>query len=123
MRSAPNARSRLDGPASEEGRVGGTARELFLDMNGRALRAAPVGEEVEPRSAIERIGQLTMPVHVVTGRRDTDDSIERAHQLVDQVEVGTLTEFDDAAHLPQLENPEACANDLRAFFERVPKGG
>ena len=37
----------LDGPSAREGRVGGLARELFLDMNGRALRAEDPGEQLE----------------------------------------------------------------------------
>ena len=37
----------LDGPTADEGRVGGPARELFLDMNGRALRAESPGKEAE----------------------------------------------------------------------------
>lgn len=34
----------IDGPATQEGRVGGAARPLFLDMNNRALRSGDVGE-------------------------------------------------------------------------------
>jgi hypothetical protein len=39
----------LDGPSAEEGRVGGAVRELFLDMNGRALRAEDPGDQAESR--------------------------------------------------------------------------
>ena len=35
----------LDGPACAEGRVGGPLRQLFLDMNDRALRSAPAGDQ------------------------------------------------------------------------------
>src|SRR5439155_9078615 len=35
----------LDGPEAPRGRVGGEARQLFLDMNGRALHAPATGDE------------------------------------------------------------------------------
>jgi hypothetical protein len=38
------ARLWLDGPTAPEGRVGGDLRALFLEMNGRALRAAHPGD-------------------------------------------------------------------------------
>ncbi|MFP3803257.1 alpha/beta hydrolase, partial [Paraburkholderia sp. SIMBA_027] len=41
--NALKARLFLDGPLAAEGRVGGEVRVLFLDMNGRVLRAAPAG--------------------------------------------------------------------------------
>ena len=39
----------LDGPSAEEGRVGGRARELFLEMNDRALRAEDPGDRPRRR--------------------------------------------------------------------------
>src|SRR3546814_18367271 len=38
----------LDGPDSEEGRVGGALRELFLAMNATALYAPDPGPETNP---------------------------------------------------------------------------
>ena len=38
------ARVWLDGPAAAEGRVSGAPRDLFLEMNGRALDADDPGE-------------------------------------------------------------------------------
>ena len=35
----------LDGPEAPRGRVRGEARDLFLDMNGRALNATATGDE------------------------------------------------------------------------------
>jgi pimeloyl-ACP methyl ester carboxylesterase len=41
----------LDGPTAPEGRVGGGVRELFLEMNGRALRTPDPGDPVGRRVA------------------------------------------------------------------------
>jgi hypothetical protein len=51
----------LDGPSAEEGRVDGPARELFLDMNARALRARDPGEQAEIAPAWPRLGEITAP--------------------------------------------------------------
>jgi len=45
----------LDGPSAAEGRVGGPARELFLDMNGRALRAPDPGEQAEIAAFVDAL--------------------------------------------------------------------
>ena len=49
--NAVEARMWLDGPLSSKNRVAGSARELFLDMNGRALRHAPLSREQPAPSA------------------------------------------------------------------------
>ena len=52
----------LDGPATQEERVGGTARSLFLDMNNRALRAGDVGEVTDRIAAWHLLATLQIPV-------------------------------------------------------------
>lgn len=58
----------LDGPSAAEGRVGGPARELFLDMNGRAVRADDPGEQAEIPPAWPRLGEIAVPTLVMIGR-------------------------------------------------------
>jgi pimeloyl-ACP methyl ester carboxylesterase len=57
----------LDGPSAEEGRVGGSARELFLDMSGRAHRAEDPGDQAEMSPAWNRLREITVPT-LVPGR-------------------------------------------------------
>ncbi|MCG8420935.1 MAG: alpha/beta hydrolase [Proteobacteria bacterium] len=111
----------LDGPSSTEGRVGGSARALFLDMNQRALSARSPGEERPPRSAVDRLGELAMPVHVVVGELDLQFVNERGQRIAQGVRRGTLTEFRGAAHLPQLEQPDAFIREIRQFLSRVDR--
>ena len=42
----------LDGPTADEGRVVGAARDLFLEMNGKALRAGSTGKQTEIQPAL-----------------------------------------------------------------------
>ena len=110
----------LDGSESESGRVGELARSLFLEMNGRALVADPVGEEVEAPSAMERMGQLAMPVHLMLGGRDLEQITRRGHWIAEQVQEGSVTLFEGAAHLPQMEDPSAFSQELLGFLRGLP---
>ena len=75
----------LDGPSAPEGRVHGIARELFLDMNGRALRAEDPGEQAEPAPAWPRLGEIAVPTLVMIGRLDAEDI-----QAIDQSAAGMI---------------------------------
>lgn len=105
--NAIEAHAWLDGPAEEEGRVQGSARALFLEMNGRALRAAPAGDEMGRIKAYERFGELQMPVLFVLGALDFPHINERSRHLKSLARRADLVSFADAAHLPSLERPEA----------------
>ena len=73
------ARMWLDGPSRQLGHVEGRARELFLDMNGRALRAAPTGEVDGDGEtpAWQRLAELDVPVLAVVGAHDLPHIQER----------------------------------------------
>src|SRR3546814_14935620 len=60
----------LDGPDSEEGRVGGARRELFLTMNATALRAPDPGPATNQAAfppAYARIADPNLPDPVLGG--------------------------------------------------------
>ena len=97
-----------------QGRVGGEARELFLDMNGRALRAQPTGEEVGSSDAYSRLGELAMmPGLVVCGDRDFPHppSKRRARICASAIPQVEFAEMEGTAHLPSLEQAEAVRRD------------
>jgi pimeloyl-ACP methyl ester carboxylesterase len=102
----------LDGPAQPEGRVGGAARALALDMH-RTIQAhgaaADAGE-----SGIEAVGRLDEvrgPVTVAWGDADIPVIIEEARALVAALGPGRARShvFPGVAHLPSLEVPQAVA--------------
>ena len=114
----------LDGPLSPEGRVGGDLRELFLEMNGRALvlDAQVEGEAVEHDGAWEHLGEIAVPVTVVVGDLDEPAALEVARLAVDRLPDAQLEVFEGVAHLPGLEAPAALARVVRDLVHRTSAG-
>jgi pimeloyl-ACP methyl ester carboxylesterase len=96
----------LDGPRSPDGRVAGAARDLFLDMNELALRAAPVGDEAPALAGWAELADLRVPTLLMVGSLDVPHLVERV------VLAGT-------AHLPMLEDPQRVAAALLDFLGRA----
>ncbi|MFC4273993.1 alpha/beta fold hydrolase [Achromobacter aloeverae] len=117
------ARVWLDGVLASEGRVAGPARELFLDMNGRILRAAPVGESVDTQTAYDRLGQIGVPTHVIVGDLDYPHIQERCRHVAATVPGATLQVVHGAAHLPSLEQPGAVTRGILELLARARQAG
>jgi pimeloyl-ACP methyl ester carboxylesterase len=109
----------LDGPGSEEGRVGGNVRELFLDMNGRALRAKDPGEEGETPSAWPRLGEIAVPTLVMIGRLDADDIQTIDEQAAAMIPGARLMLLDGVAHVPHLEGDPATLDAIIDFVDAL----
>ena len=109
----------LDGPGAGEGRVGGPARELFLDMNGRALRAQDPGEEAETPPAWPRLGEITAPTLVMVGRLDVEDTLEIDELAAGLIPGARLRLLDGVAHVPHLEGDPATLDEIAAFVDAI----
>lgn len=107
----------LDGPTTEEGRVGGTARSLFLDMNNRALRAGDVGEVTDQIDAWHLLPTLQVPVLAIVGDLDLQHLQVRSASLADTITDAKLVVMDGCAHMPALEAPERCARSMADFLK------
>jgi pimeloyl-ACP methyl ester carboxylesterase len=106
----------LDGPTAPEGRVTGAARQLFLDMNGRALRADPTGDERELPSAWDRLGEIGAPTLVLLGELDLEDIAFVADGLAERIPDTRFELLEDTAHVPQLEGHPRCLAAIREFL-------
>ncbi len=107
----------LDGPDAPEGRVSGPARDLFLAMNGIALRAEDPGEQAQTPDAWPRLGEIAVPTTLLVGRLDTEEI-----RTVDELAAGLIpgAEFkwlDGVAHVPHLENDPATLDAIAAFVD------
>lgn len=109
----------LDGPDGPEGRVEGAARELFLDMNGRALEAAEPGPQHDHGEVWPRLGSIRVPVTVVQGTLDEPGAMVLAHAAMDELADASLEVLEDVAHLPTLEVPERFADIVRTLTNRT----
>ena len=109
----------LDGPTSPEGRVGGSVRDLFLDMNGIALRAPELTEEQEPPSAYERLADITVPTLLLWGDLDFPHVQARCHHIAKVLPKVKAEIIAGTAHLPNLEQPELFNKLLFEFLQQV----
>lgn len=95
----------LDGPQSSENRVAGPARDLFLDMNGRALRHAPLSKEQPAPSAAEHLHRLTQPAFMIWGDADFPHIKDRSELIANTIPGARHLVMEDCAHLPNVEQP------------------
>ncbi|MBB1626458.1 alpha/beta fold hydrolase [Achromobacter sp. UMC71] len=116
------ARLFLDGPLAAEGRVAGAVREQFLDMHGRALRAAPMGASRDDVAAYSRLREFTAPALVIWGDLDFPHIQERARRVAGILPQGEACASAGAAHLPSLDHPADITARIAAFIGRCPGG-
>jgi len=108
----------LDGPAGPVRRVGGSARELFLDMNGKALRSPITGDAVEAPSAWHRLEDVRCPSCIVWGDLDLPHLQCRCELIVERIKWARRVVFPGVAHLLPLEAPDHFNATLMAFLLR-----
>lgn len=108
----------LDGWTAEEGRVTGPARDLFLDMNGIALRAPDPGPERTAPPAWDRLGQLAVPTLVLCGALDVV-SLPASEHLAATVPGARAEVLAGTAHLPHLEGHRRTLDLVAGFLAEV----
>jgi hypothetical protein len=78
----------LDGPAQPEGRVGGAARKLALDMNAVIIgNGVPETEGAGEVDAWHRLAEIKVPVTVACGDLDVPFLVDRCRLLADRLSV------------------------------------
>jgi pimeloyl-ACP methyl ester carboxylesterase len=105
----------LDGPAGPEGRVGGAARELALDMNRRIL--ANEGSENAGEGGVDawsRLEEIGAPVTIAWGELDVPLIVEQCHTIAERIPGARPQELAGVAHLPSLERPDELAALIQA---------
>lgn len=105
----------LDGPLEPEGRVSGKPRQLFLDMNGKILRAPATGASLDVTPAFPRLSEISVPSLVIAGSLDFPHIQERCRQVANAMPNGTLHELTGVAHLPSLERSDDITELLVEF--------
>jgi pimeloyl-ACP methyl ester carboxylesterase len=103
----------LDGPASPEGRVGGEARALALDMNAIILRNAAREDAGDAGvDAWNRLDEVKVPVTVVCGDLDVPFLVDRSRYLAGRLPSARYHELPGMAHEPFLEDSAQLADLL-----------
>ena len=103
----------LDGPAEHEGRVGGEARALALDMNTIILRnGARENEGGSGVDAWRRLDEVQVPATVACGELDVPFLLARSRELAGHLPDAHYRELPGMAHQPYLEQPGQVADLL-----------
>jgi pimeloyl-ACP methyl ester carboxylesterase len=91
-------------------------------MNGRALLALPAGAETSATNAFARLGEIRHQTLIVSGALDFPHINERARHLASVMADARLVEMPCAAHLPNLEQPDAFSALLQEFLRQAKAG-
>ncbi len=113
----------LDGPRTQSGRVGGAVRDLFFDMNARALNKPRLTQEERPPEAWGRVGQINAPTLLLVGDEDFTALIDRHEHLSEEMPNAFAAVLEGAAHIPSIERPELVNSMLLQFLDALEGGG
>jgi pimeloyl-ACP methyl ester carboxylesterase len=108
----------LVGPGRAVNQVDQTLRDLFLDMNGIALRsdfASAPTKKLDP-PAYDRLAEIKAPTLVVVGDEDLSEIRDTADLLTSKIPGARKAVIHDAAHLPNLEHPKEFNRLLLDFL-------
>ena len=109
----------LDGVEQPEGRVGGRARDLMREMNGRALHAAPIGEPATRTEAWGRLSELDIPVMLIVGEYDLPGIRQQCNEIADAIPSARLATMPGSAHCPSLDSPGDLSAVVLGFLDEV----
>jgi pimeloyl-ACP methyl ester carboxylesterase len=112
----------LDGPRSQSGRVGGAARELFLDMNRLALEMPSLTQEEARPDAWRRMDSINTPTLLMVGDEDFSAIIERHETLSESMPNAFAVVLEGAAHIPSIEQPKLVNSLLVEFLDALAGG-
>ncbi|MEO6124413.1 MAG: alpha/beta hydrolase [Ilumatobacteraceae bacterium] len=113
------ARYWLDGVEQHEGRVSGEPRDLFTDMNGRALRASPIGESSERPPAWPMLSRIEVPVLVVAGEFDLPGIRQQCRETAMALSMSELVDITESAHCPSLDQPDLLSEAVLNFVGQL----
>lgn len=117
-----NLRLWVDGPQRRAGQVNADVREAVREMQSAIFRKEIPDdvEEIGPDSwAIERLGQVAIPVQVMVGELDLEEKLALADRLVAELPDCRKVLLAGAAHMLNMEKPEAFNRSVLDFLEGI----
>lgn len=112
----------LDGPRAQGGRVTGPARELFLEMNGIALRKPELTLEERSPAAWARVAEIRAPTLLMVGDEDFTALIDRHDHLSEEMPNAFAAVLEGVAHIPSIERPDLVNTLLLQFLDAIGGG-
>jgi pimeloyl-ACP methyl ester carboxylesterase len=118
----------FDGVGRTPEQVNQAMRKLLNEMayNDAVSEARQLGKRLPNTAApaFDRLGELKIPVLVIVGAHDTPYSLAAADYMMEKLPAASKAIIQDAAHLPNMDQPEEFQRIVEEFLgEKVPRGG
>jgi pimeloyl-ACP methyl ester carboxylesterase len=115
----------FDGMNRAPSEVNQTMRALAYEMNRHALSldAQGLGKRLPDTQtpAAERLQELDIPVLVIVGAQDTPYMLAAADYMLQHIRSARKVIIDDAAHLPNMDQPDEFQRVVTAFLDDLAK--
>lgn len=114
----------VEGPCRSAGQVDPAVRELVARMQRRAFEVMADWDDVEEKEleleppALDRLGEIAVPVLVLVGGLDLDAVRSAAARVVAGIADARRVDWADVGHLPSLERPADFLRLLREWIGR-----
>ena len=113
----------FDGTGRTPEQVDQAMRKLLYDMNRQALahEVKQLGKRL-PNSqvqAFDRLNELQIPVLIIVGQHDTPYILAAADYMIEKLPSARKVEFEDAAHLPNMDHPDKFQATVTNFLENL----
>ena len=116
----------IDGPHRHPDEVDSEMRTLVGRMQRRVFEVTRDWDDVEEielePAALDRLGELSVPVLVLVGGLDHDTVLDAAGRVVSGVAGARLVEWPEVGHLPSLECPADFIDLLRDWTAELAGG-
>jgi 3-oxoadipate enol-lactonase len=112
----------VEGPRRSPDQVDPSVRERVRCMQRRAFGVTSGWDDVEERElappALDRLGEISVPVLVLAGGLDLDTVHDAAGRLVSEIAGARRVDWPDAGHLPSMERPADFLSLLREWIRQ-----
>jgi pimeloyl-ACP methyl ester carboxylesterase len=113
----------FDGMGRTSEQVNQAMRQLVYTMNRQGLShdAKHLGKRLPDAQvpAVERLNTLHAPVLVIVGAHDTPYILAAANYMVEKIPSAWKVIIEDAAHLPNLDQPDVFRREVTTFLDSV----
>ncbi|KAF9430457.1 hypothetical protein BGZ94_006805 [Podila epigama] len=79
--------------------------------------AAFAAKDSAPYDAFERLGEISIPIHIITGEHSDINPPELVALKLERCKFGTVEVIKDAGHLVPMDAPQETANSISKFLK------
>ncbi len=114
----------FDGMGRTPEQVNPVMRKLCYEMNRKALdnEVRQLGKRLPNTEtpAFDRLADLKIPVLIIVGAHDTPYILAAADYMVEKLQSARKVTIEDAAHLPNMDQPQEFQEIVKTFLKSLP---